>query len=81
MSFESFRVNSLNNGRKYFGQTYCEDDGPFSQRIEISDAGKAIFRIDFTEEEFKSNDKFCRGISELIESMFLQRKFNLIQKQ
>lgn len=62
-----FEVNSLNNGRKYFGQTYSEDDGPLSQRIEISDAGKAVFRIDFTEKEFKSNDKFCRGISELIE--------------
>lgn len=73
MSFKSFRVNSLNNGRKYFGQTYYDDDGPLSQRIEISDAGKAIFRIDFTEEEFKSNDKFCRGISELIESEFTMK--------
>lgn len=63
------RMRSLNNGKKYTGETYYEaEDPPQSQRIHISDSSQSdsVLRIDFTNDELNSTDIFCRVITEII---------------
>lgn len=67
LNFHSKRIKSLNNGRNYTGTTYVEkEDKEHSQRIRVTDQGEYIIRIDFEEDEYYSNDPFCRDISEII---------------
>lgn len=68
----SKRISSLNNGKKYVGVTYIEEeDADLSQRIRLTYQGEYVIRIDFTSEEIKSTDTFCRSISEIISRKFL----------
>lgn len=68
---EKKRINALNNGRKYVGKTYIdEEDEELSQRFDVLDSGKYVLRVDFTKQEIESKETFCRGISDFISRMY-----------
>lgn len=62
------RITSLNNNRKFCGNTYYEGEEVLSQRIHIDDPGQGdyVVRIDFTKDEIELNQPFCKGITEII---------------
>lgn len=63
-----FRIKSNNTCRTYIGETYFEDDNPLKQRIHLEDPFRSdiLMEVELTENEFKSNATFCKGISKTI---------------
>lgn len=64
------RIKSKTTGRMYSGKTFYEENqkSPFIQRIDLSNSWRDdyVVEIEFSEQEFNTTHKFCRGISRIV---------------
>lgn len=63
-------ISATNNSRKFNGTTLNEMNDPNVQRIHLDDSNqfKAVYEVNFSNNEINSNETFCKGISKTISS-------------